>query len=123
MEFEQIVKRLEWLDEEHRKDKASLSVLEERIASLDGNISTLTKQIKDLSKKVSEIGPVAARLDQFDEILSKQRTDMNNALGDLEKKHQRREKDRLIRHQKDLEEINKSLPKLDQSKDITSSRN
>ena len=36
MEFEQIVKRLEWLDEEHRKDKAALSALEERIASLDG---------------------------------------------------------------------------------------
>ena len=119
MEFEQIVKRLEWLDEEYRKDKTALSALEERIASLDGNLGTLTKQIKDLSKKVSEIGPVAARLDQFDEILSKQRADMNKVLTDLEKKHQRREKDRLQRHQKDLEDINKSLPKLDQSKDIT----
>lgn len=118
MEFEQIVKRLEWLDDEHRKDKAALSALEERIASLIGNISTLTKQVKDLSKKVSDIGPAAARLNQFDEILSKQRTDMNNALGELEKKHQRREKDRLKRHQDDLKEINNSLPKLDQSKDI-----
>ena len=119
MEFEQIVKRLEWLDEEHRKDKAALSTLEERIASLDGNISTLTKQIKDLDKKVSEIGPVNARLTQYDEILSKERADMNKAIDELEKKHLRREKDRIKRHQKDLEEINKSLPKLDQSKDIT----
>jgi len=118
MEFEQIVKRLEWLDDEHRKDKAALSALEERIASLIGNISTLTKQVKDLSKKVSDIGPAAARLNQFDEILSKQRMDINNALEELEKKHQRREKDRLKRHQDDLKEINNSLPKLDQSKDI-----
>jgi len=118
MEFEQIVKRLEWLDDEHRKDKAALSALEERIASLIGNISTLTKQVKDLSTKVSDIGPAVARLNQFDEILSKQRTDMNNALGELEKKHQRREKDRLKRHQDDLKEINNSLPELDQSKDI-----
>jgi DNA repair exonuclease SbcCD ATPase subunit len=57
-------------------------------------------------------------LSQFDEIISKQRSDMNKALDDLEKKHQRRERDRLKRHQADLEEINKSLPKLDQSKDI-----
>jgi chromosome segregation ATPase len=119
MEFEQIVKRLEWLDEEHRKDKAAINALEERIGALGGDISTLSKQIKDLSKKVSDIGPVAARLNQFDEILSKQRADMNKALDDLEKKHQRRERDRLKRHQKDLEEINKSLPNLDQSKDIT----
>jgi len=118
MEFEQIVKRLEWLDEEHRKDKAALSALEERIASFSSDFSTLSKQIKDLNKKVSEIEPVPARLNQFDEILSKQRSDMNNALDDLEKKHQRRERDRLKRHQADLEEINKSLPKLDQSKDI-----
>ena len=118
MEFEQIVKRLEWLDEEHRKDKAALGALEERIASLDGNISTLTKQVKDLNKKVSEIGPVNARLTQYDELLSKERADMNKALDEIEKKHLRREKDRIKRHQKDLEEINKSLPKLDQSKDI-----
>jgi len=122
MEFEQIVKRLEWLDEEHRKDKAALSALEDHIASLTGNISTLTQQIKDLDKKVSEIGPVNARLTQYDELLSKERADMNKALDALEKKHLQREKDRIKRHQKDLEEINKSLPKLDQSKDIAALR-
>ena len=119
MEFEQIFKRLEWLDEEHRKDKASLSSLDERLTSIKSDIKTLTNQIKDLNKKVSDIGPAAARLNQFDEILAKQRTDMNKALDDLEKKHQRREKDRLKRHKEDLEDITKSLPKLDQSKDIT----
>jgi chromosome segregation ATPase len=119
MEFEQIVKRLEWLDQEHRKDKAALSSLEERIASIDTDIKTVAKQIKDISKKVSGIEPVVARLNQFDEILAKQRADMNAALDDLEKKHQRRERDRLKRHQAELEEINKSLPKLDQSKDIS----
>ena len=119
MEFEQIVKRLEWLDQEHRKDRAALSSLEERIASIDTDIKTVAKQIKDISKKVSGIEPVVARLNQFDEILAKQRADMNAALDDLEKKHQRRERDRLKRHQAELEEINKSLPKLDQSKDIS----
>jgi len=119
MEFEQIVKRLEWLDEEHRKDRAALSTLEEQIASFQGNINTLSKQIKELDKKVSEIGPVNARLTQYDELLSKERADMKKALDELEEKHLRREKDRIKRHQKDLEEINKSLPKLDQSKDIT----
>jgi DNA repair exonuclease SbcCD ATPase subunit len=118
MEFEQIVKRLEWLDDEHRKDKAALSALEERITSLDGNITRLTKQIKELTGKVSEITPIPARLTQFDEVLSKQRAEMNQALEDIEKKHLRRERDRLKRHQADLEEITKSLPKLDQSKDI-----
>ncbi|MGB7875987.1 MAG: hypothetical protein WBL25_16520, partial [Anaerolineales bacterium] len=119
MDFEQIVKRLEWLDDEHRKDKAALKAFEERIASYDNNFSTLREQIKDLTKKVSEIGPVNERIDQFDEVILKQRVDAKNALEEVEKKQQLREKELVKRHQQDLEELKKSLPKLDQSKDIT----
>ena len=118
MEFEQIVKRLEWLDDEHRKDKASLAALEERIASLVGENKALKQQIKDVQKKVSEIGPVNARLSQFDELLSKERADMNKTIDELEKKHIRREKDSITRYQEGIKEVTASLPKLDQSKDI-----
>jgi chromosome segregation ATPase len=118
MEFEQIVKRLEWLDDEHRKDKAALAALEERIASLVGENKALKQQIKDVEKKVSEIGPVNARLSQFDELLSKERADMNKTIDELEKKHIRREKDSITRYQEGIKEVTASLPKLDQSKDI-----
>lgn len=119
MEFEQIVKRLEWLDDEHRKDKAALNSLEKQISSVDNEIKTLKKEIKDLTKKIADIGPVNDRLNQYDEMLSKERADMNKAIDELEKKHQRRENDMLKRYQASLEEINKSLPKLDQSNDIS----
>jgi chromosome segregation ATPase len=118
MEFEQIVKRLEWLDDEHRKDKAALTKFEERIASIEINIKALSEDIKDLSKKITEIGPVNQRISLFDNSLAKQRFDMNESLEALEKKHQRREKDIVKRYQAGLEEISQSLPKLDQSKDI-----
>lgn len=122
MEFEQIVKRLEWLDDEHRKDKAALTKFEERIASIEINIKTLSEDIKDLSKKIADIGPVNQRISQFDNSLSKLRADMNEALEVLEKKHQRREKDIVKRYQAGLEEISQSLPKLDQSKEISELR-
>ena len=122
MEFEQIVKRLEWLDGEHRKDKAALVAVEERFAAIENNIHTLSEQIKDLEKKVSKIGPVNERISQFDESLSKVRADMNEALEVMEKKHQRREKEIVKRYQSGLEEISQSLPPLDQSKDIAELR-
>ena len=122
MEFEQIVKRLEWLDGEHRKDKAALVAVEERFAAIENNIHTLSEQIKDLEKKVSKIGPVNERISQFDESLSKVRADMNEALEVIEKKHQRREKEIVKRYQSGLEEISQSLPPLDQSKDIAELR-
>ena len=116
MEFEQIVKQLEWLDEEHRKNKIARGEMEETIASFEGNISVLTKQIKNLIKEMDDIGPVVARLNQFDEILSQQRSDMNSALGELDKKHKRREKETLKRHQADLEALKNSIPDFKDSK-------
>ena len=118
MEFEQIVKRLEWLDEEHRKDKATIKAFEERFVSLDRTINTLSQQLKDANKKISEIGPVNERINQFDESLIKQRADFYGVLDANEKKYQKREKDIINRHQEGLEEIKKSLPNLDQTKEI-----
>jgi len=122
MEFEQIVKRLEWLDGEHRKDKAALVAVEERFASIENSIHTLSEQIKDLEKKVTKIGPVNERINQFDESLSKVRADFNESLDEIEKKHLRREKDIVKRFQVSLEEVNTALPPLDQSKDIVELR-
>ena len=118
MEFEQIVKRLEWLDDEHRKDKAALKKLEERVASFDNKFKPLNEQIKDLNKKVSEIGPVNERIDQFDDVILKQRVDAKKAVDEVEKKQQLREKDLIKLHYEGLEEVKKLLPELDQSKDI-----
>lgn len=118
MEFEQIVKRLEWLDGEHRKDKAALGAIEERFAAIENNIHTLSEQIKDLEKKVAKIGPVNERISQFDESLSKLRAEMNEELDSIEKKHQRREKEIVKRYQSGIEEVSQALPALDQSKDI-----
>ncbi len=118
MEFEQIVKRLEWLDDEHRKDKAALKKLEERIATFDNKIKPLSEQIKDLTKKVSEIGPVNERIDQFDDVILKQRVEAKKAVDEVEKKQKLREKELLKLHYEGLEEVKKLLPELDQSKDI-----
>ena len=122
MDFEQIVKRLEWLDDEHRKDKAAISKYEERLASIELNIKTLREDIKDLSKKVADIGPVNQRISLFENSLSKQRADISESIDALEKKHQQREKDIVKRYQAGLEEISQSLPKLDQSQEISELR-
>jgi chromosome segregation ATPase len=109
MEFEQIVKRLEWLDEERRKDKQAIKDLGQRLANLDHSLSSLEKKAKSLDKNLSEVSTAIARLDQFDEILAKQRTDMSQVVADLEKKYQRREREANQRHQAQLDGINESL--------------
>ena len=75
MEFEQIEKRLEWLDEQQRKNKTTLSDLSDKVTSLETSVNALTKQFKTLTKELSEVAPAAARMNQFDELMTKQRAD------------------------------------------------
>jgi chromosome segregation ATPase len=117
MEFEQLVKRIEWLDEEHRKTKASIIRLEERMTALEGKIETVAKQVKPLPKQIADIATTASRLDQFDAIFAKQREDMNKAIEEIEKRHQTREKELTRRHQQDFEPIFKTLNEFRQTLD------
>ncbi|MBV6451003.1 MAG: Chromosome partition protein Smc [Anaerolineales bacterium] len=119
MEFEQIVKRLEWLDEEHRKTRGSIITLEERMAALEGKIDNVAKQIKPLTKQMADIASTAARLDQFDAIFSKQREDLNKAIGAIEKRVEKREKELIKQHQQDLDPIVKSIENLKKATDLT----
>jgi chromosome segregation ATPase len=112
MEFEQIVKRLEWLDEEHRKTRSTIITLEERMTALEANIDTVAQQLKPLPKQIADISNTAARLDQFDAIFAKQREDMNKALEEIEKRHQKRELEITKRHHEDIEPFHRAIEEL-----------
>lgn len=112
MEFEQLVKRLEWLDEEHRRTRAVITTLEERMAALEANIDTVAKQVKPLPKQIAEVASTAARLDQFDAIFAKQRDDMKQAIDEIEKRHQKRELEVTKRHHEDLEPFHRAIDEL-----------
>jgi chromosome segregation ATPase len=117
MEFEQLVKRLEWLDEEHRKTRSSITTLEERMIALEAKIDAVAKQVKPLPQQIADVANTASRLNQFDAIFKKQREDMNKAIDDIEKRFQAREKEITTRHQKDFEPILKTLSEFRQTVD------
>lgn len=112
MEFEQIIKRLDWMEKERAKDKDVISSLKEQIASLEASISVANKQIKGLSKEISEVNVGASRFEQFDTMLTKQRADVNKVIEEYEKQSRRREREAVKRHQAQLEEVYKSVGEL-----------
>ena len=118
MEFEQIIKKLEWLDEEHRKDKAIIKGLEERILTFEGDLDRLSEQNKDLGQQINEVTPLPPRVAQFEEIITKLRSESSKSLEELEKNFLAREKEAQKRLQDAVKEINSSLPKLNQSEEI-----
>lgn len=119
MEYEEIRKRLQWLDEEHRKEKAEIIALEERIAAYEGNIDIVKQQIKPLDKQIASALSSNARIDQFEAMVAKQREDARKALDDIEKKFQKREQEIVQQHQKDIEPFRKEIAELREAlKDI-----
>ena len=85
MEIEQLAKRIEWLDDERRKDKTTIATLEERIKTLEGSITPFPQQINDMNTEISRVSTTLARLDQFDASLAQIRVDFNRSVEGIEK--------------------------------------
>jgi chromosome segregation ATPase len=117
MEFEQIIKRLDWLDEEHRKDKSTIEVLFQRASNLEGDLKAANKKIKELITQMSRLSTTAARIEQYDTALTQQRTDIVKYIDDLDKKRQDRQPEIDKRYQIQFDGINKSVADLRKTKD------
>ena len=109
MEFEQIVKRLEWLDKQQLENKNALSALSEHLNSFETSVNAVSKQIKTLSKQITEIAPVTKRVDQYETMLTRQRNDIVKMIEESDKTHARTEHEITKQFQPELTEINKSI--------------
>ncbi|HET6846113.1 MAG TPA: hypothetical protein VFH29_04720 [Anaerolineales bacterium] len=109
MEFEEIIKKIQWIEDQERKNKSELKDLGDRITGLNTNTGALVQQLKSLAQQVNEISVAAARIDQFDQMLSKHRVDVAKSIEAIEKAASRREQEAIKAHQADLEDLRKSI--------------
>ncbi len=91
MELEQILKQLDWLDEERRKDKARLSALEERLAAIEGNITPIPQQIREVSSEITRVSTSLDRIDGFDDSIRQARIETKQIAEKIEKDLKRRD--------------------------------
>lgn len=115
MEFEQIVKRLEWLDKQQRENQDSMTSLNERLSSFESTVNVLSKQLKTFSKQIGDVVPVTKRIEQFESMITKQRTDIVKIIDENDKAHTKSEKDSAKKFQSELSEVNKALLELKSS--------
>ena len=91
MELEQVLKQVDWLDGERRKDKTVLVGLEDRLGNLESNIPVYNKQIKDLDGEITRLTAMLSRMDHFDENLLQFRVESKHTLEELEKELKQRD--------------------------------
>jgi len=109
MELDELVKRLDWLEKEHRKDHATIADLQEKLASYEGHSSLLQNQIKEVGADISRFSSTAARLDQFDTMVTQYRSEVSKAIDEVEKRRLKHEREVDDRRRLEVENLNKSI--------------
>jgi len=116
MEIEQITKRLEWLDDERRKDKAVIATLENRIVQLEEKLNTSKKEYLKLESSLNQFNYVFGKLDQVEGNLAQikveigklgEESDRNLKKSDLEQDNKRNSAIESI--SKNLQELQKNI--------------
>ena len=121
MDLDQLQKRIQWIEEDRRKEKDSIALLDSRLLTLEGGVAALSQQIKELSSEITRLAAVITRMDQYDQSMMQLRIETKKSIEEFEKEIRQRleEMDKLrrseIKHidtslaeiRKELEAINK----------------
>jgi hypothetical protein len=85
MAGEDLKNRIDWLDDERRKDKTNLSKLEERLAGIIAASESHGKQLQELGAQLAKVG-ARVQMQKVDELLAKNREETGRALEAMEKR-------------------------------------
>ncbi len=70
MDLTQALQTLKWLDEERRKDRATISKLEERLEGQQREIDRRASQLQDLREGLNRVQSQLSRIDEFEQMVS-----------------------------------------------------
>jgi chromosome segregation ATPase len=98
MELEDLAKKIDWLEREHRKDRNSIADLQEKLNAYEGNFTLLQSQINELNSSLSRYSSITARLDQFDKMVTQYRSEVTRTIDEVEKRHAKHEQEVENRH-------------------------
>ena len=99
MDLDQLVKRVQWIEDDRRKERDTLALLENRIISLEGGINAIGQEIKEVNGELTRLSAVVARMDQYDHNLVQIRLEARQQVEDLDKgiKHREEEEEKVRR--------------------------
>jgi len=85
MDIDQLQKRIQWVEEDRRKEKDAIALLENKLVSLEGSLSASLQQGKSLSSELTRLSAIITRMDHYDQALINTRVESKQAIDELDK--------------------------------------
>ena len=112
MEIKQLEKRVEWLDDERRKDKNLVTQLQERLLGLEGQLNSAEQINKTLTSEITHLKTVLGRMDRLDDAITENRTQLTSWINKNKKQADQRDSDIKKLFQADLKGIETNTAKI-----------
>jgi len=112
MDVDQLLKRVQWIEDDRRKEKDTLALLENRVASMEGGISALSQQLKDLGGEITRLSTVITRMDQYDNTVLQMRVETKRMVDDLGKELRKSDDEAVKVRQVELRAIDANINEL-----------
>lgn len=109
MDIEQLEKRLEWLEDERRKDKLLVATLQDRLANLEEKTQPIDQRFKELEGEVTRIATSLLRFNQIETAMAQMRQELSRMIQDIEKQRSEKEREMEKIRLADNESVNRSL--------------
>lgn len=115
----EVLKRVEWMDEQRRKSARKLAEMEQRFSLLERKLVGREERIQDLERQLANANAQLARISEIDVQLAKFRDEMVDLIEQYDKRRVQgeREVDRLRRidHEtmvREITDVRQDLPKI-----------
>ena len=109
MDNEQIKSRLDWLDEERRKDKVHIAELIKKVNRLESTLGKNEKSIKDVGRNMSSFEIKLEKIKELKPMLDEHKKTLKNEVNTLSKTMIRREREERKLVDRDIKRIDKSI--------------
>lgn len=124
LEINQINQLLKFMEDERRKDRAQIAVLQEKLVGQSNEIADLTRRIQDLDANLKATQAALAKTQKYDAILEEYKTElvaeMTRNDDDIKKATREADRVRILEVetlQRQISEIRKELPRLGKLED------
>src|SRR5512133_2297747 len=85
MDLEQLNKKIEWLDEERRKDKTTIAMLTDRLAAVEISATGASQEVKAIQSETSRLSAFSGKFEQIQSSISALKVELSRNIEQIDK--------------------------------------